>query len=112
VVAGARYLRRLIDFFGGDGVDPRQQVRFALAAYNAGLGHIQDARRLAERIGKDPNKWFNHVEEALKLKQDPRWHRRTRYGYARASETIAYVSRVQAQFDVYARHVPLEASPP
>jgi membrane-bound lytic murein transglycosylase F len=60
--AGARYLRRLLEFFEEDGVEKRQRVRFALAAYNAGLGHVQDARKLARRIGKDPNRWFGDVE--------------------------------------------------
>ena len=107
VFAGARYLRRLMKAFDEDGVEPRQQVLFALAAYNSGVGHIGDARMLAPRIGKDPNRWFDHVEEALRLKQIPRWHRRTRFGYARARETVAYVRRVQANYEVFVRHAPL-----
>lgn len=112
ILAGARYLERLMKVFGDDGVEPRQQIRFALAAYNCGLGHVMDARELARRIGKDPNKWFNEVEDAMRLKENPKWHRQTRYGYARSRETIAYVSRIQSQFDVFARHVPLEAPAP
>jgi membrane-bound lytic murein transglycosylase F len=108
VLAGARYLERLMKIFADDGVDPRQQIRFALAAYNCGLGHVMDARDIARKIGKDPDRWFNEVEDAMRLKQNPKWHRRTRYGYARARETIAYVSRIQSQYDVFARHVPLE----
>ena len=108
VRAGARYLKRLMKIFGDDGVEPRQQIRFALAAYNCGLGHVIDARDLARRTGRDPNRWFNEVEEALRLKTMARWHRKTRYGYARAWETIAYVSRIQSQYDVFTRHVPLE----
>lgn len=107
VIAGARYLRRLFEFFEEEGVDKRQRVRFALAAYNAGLGHVQDARKLARASGRDPNRWFGHVEEALRLKTDPRYYEHTRHGYARAPETIAYVSRVQSQYDVFVRHVPL-----
>ncbi|MGF1508493.1 MAG: transglycosylase SLT domain-containing protein [Myxococcota bacterium] len=103
--AGARYLRRLIDFFADDGVAKRQQVRFALAAYNAGLGHVQDARGLSTLIDRNPDRWFHNVEDALLLKTDRKWHERTRHGYARAGETLAYVSRVQAQYDVFARHV-------
>lgn len=108
VRAGALYLRRLIDFFAEEGLPLRQQLRFALASYNAGLGHIIDARKLAPLIERDPNRWFNHVEDALELKRHRKWHERSKYGYARAGETIAYVSRVQAQYDVFVRHVPLE----
>ena len=109
VFAGARYLRRLCRVFEEDGVAKRQQMRFALAAYNAGLGHIMDARQLAELTGKDRNRWFHNVAEALKLKQDRKWHEKTRYGYARAEETVTYVSRIQSRYDVYVRHVPLGA---
>jgi len=110
VTAGSRYLLRLFEFFEEEGVDKRQRIRFALAAYNAGLGHIQDARKLAAATGRDPNRWFENVEEALKLKTKPRYYRRTRHGYARAPETIAYVSRVQSQYDVFVRHAPLDES--
>jgi membrane-bound lytic murein transglycosylase F len=112
VLAGAKYLRRLFEFFEEEGVDKRQRVRFALAAYNAGLGHVQDVRKLTEATGRDPNKWFGHVEEAYRLKTDPRHYRHTRHGYARAPETIAYVSRVQSQYDIFVRHVPLASDAP
>ncbi len=107
VLAGSRYLRRLLRVFADEGVDARQRVRFALASYNAGLGHVLDARELARQTGRDPDRWFDHVEDALALKQDPRWHEKTKHGYARAKETIAYVSRVQSQYDIFTRHVPL-----
>ena len=81
-------------------------VPLALAAYNAGLGHVLDARELAARTSRNPSAWFGQVEEALRLKKDRRWHEQTRFGYCRADETIDYVSRVQATFDVFARHVP------
>lgn len=108
ILAGARYLRRLARIFEQEGVAKRQQMRFALAAYNAGLGHIFDARKLARMTDRDPNRWFHNVEEALALKMDRRWHEKTKYGYARASETIKYVSKIQSRYDVYVRHVPLD----
>lgn len=108
ILAGARYLRRLARIFEQAGVERRQQMRFALAAYNAGIGHIFDARLLAEQTGRDRNRWFKNVEEALKLKQDRKWHEKTKYGYARASETVKYVSKIQSRYDVYVRYVPLD----
>lgn len=107
VRAGARYLKRLVARFEQDEIEKRQRVRFAVAAYNAGLGHVLDARRLAAETDRDANRWFHNVEEALLLKRDRKWHEKTRYGYCRAGETIAYVSAVQARYDVYVRHVPL-----
>ena len=108
VMAGARYLRRLARRFEEDGVSKREQIRFAVAAYNAGLGHIRDARKLAKLTKKDPDKWFGQVEEALKLKMDRRWHEKTRFGYARATETVAYVAAVQTRYDAYVRYVDLD----
>lgn len=104
--AGARYYKYLVDRFDDPAIELRQRLRFALAAYNAGLGHVLDARELAARTSRNPGAWFGQVEEALRLKKDRRWHEQTRFGYCRADETIDYVSRVQATFDVFARHVP------
>jgi membrane-bound lytic murein transglycosylase F len=108
IKAGAAYLKYLTEAFAEPSLEPRQRIRFALAAYNAGLGHIQDARILATRINKDPNVWFGNVEQALRLKRDPKWHEQTRFGYCRAEESIAYVSLVQSRYDVFARHVSAE----
>jgi membrane-bound lytic murein transglycosylase F len=106
--AGASYFKWLIDRFDEPGLEPRQRIRFALAAYNAGLGHIADARLLAEKTHRNPNVWFGNVENALRLKIDRRWHELTRFGYCRAEESIRYVSLVQSSYDVFARHAALE----
>lgn len=79
----------------------KDRVRFALASYNAGAGHVDDARTLAAAQGKDPDRWFGHVEEAMLLLEKPRHFSTTRHGFARGSETVAYVSEIQSRFDVY-----------
>lgn len=104
--AGASYLKYLVDRFDDPAIEMRQRVRFALAAYNTGLGHVFDARALAARTGKNPAVWFGHVEESLRLKKDRKWHEQTKFGFCRADETIGYVSKVQSTFDVFARHRP------
>ncbi len=107
VRAGAKYLKRLIKMFAGEGLDERQQLRFAIASYNVGFGHVRDARVLAELVGKDKNRWFGQVEQALLLKKQPKWHEKTKLGYCRADEPVHYVSQVQASYDIFVRHVPL-----
>ena len=102
---GTRYLHWLMDRFDDDGADKRQVIRFALAAYNVGVGHLIDARDLATKVGLDRNRWFQNVEKALRLKKDRKWHEQTRYGFCRAEQPIAYVSRIQTRYDVYVRHV-------
>jgi membrane-bound lytic murein transglycosylase F len=105
ILAGARYLKRLVTLFEKAEIEQRQRIRFAVAAYNAGIGHILDARSLARQTGRDPNRWFQSVEQALMLKTDRKWHEKTKFGYCRAPETVGYVSAVQSRYDVFARHV-------
>jgi membrane-bound lytic murein transglycosylase F len=105
IMAGARYLKRLVALFEKEEIAQRQRIRFAVAAYNAGIGHILDARTLAKQTGRDPNRWFHSVEEAILLKADRKWHEKTKFGFCRAAETVGYVSAVQSRYDVFARHV-------
>ncbi len=86
----------------------KDRVRFALASYNAGAAHVDDARVLAAREGLDPDRWFGHVEQAMLLLEKPRYYTTVPHGFARASETIAYVSEIQSRFDAY---VALTSSP-
>jgi len=81
-----------------------------MASYNAGLGHVRDARRLAWRLGYDPNRWFGHVERAMLLLEKPEYHRQARHGYCRGSEPVQYVSQIQTKYDAYVRLVPAEGS--
>jgi membrane-bound lytic murein transglycosylase F len=103
--AGVSYLAWLITKFEPS-VPMRQRIRFALAAYNAGLGHVRDARRLAWRLSYDPDKWFGNVERAMLLLQKPDYHRQARYGYCRGSEPVQYVSEIQTKYDAYSRLMP------
>lgn len=105
VHAGVKYLARMAAKFDVS-IPMRQRVRFALASYNAGLGHVLDARRLARKKGWDANRWFGNVENAIKLLENPRYHRRARYGYCRGSEPAVYVSRIQSKYDAYVAVVP------
>jgi membrane-bound lytic murein transglycosylase F len=101
VAAGAKYMAWLIDQFEPT-IAFKHRVRFALAAYNAGKGHVDDARRLAKKMGLDPNKWFKNVEVAMLKLADPGVARATRYGYCRGSEPVAYVSQITTRYENYA----------
>ncbi len=97
VHAGAKMLDRLRARFEKD-LPQKQRLRFALAAFNVGLGHVRDARRLAASQGLDPNKWFGHVEKAMMLLRKPEFANRARYGLFRAEEPVTYVSDVETRF--------------
>lgn len=66
----------------------------ALAAYNVGLGHLEDARVLTERQGRDPDDWL-HVREHLPLLSSEKWYPQTRHGYARGLEPVRYVRNIR-----------------
>lgn len=71
----------------------------ALAAYNVGFGHLEDARILTEKGGKDPDKWVD-VKEFLPLLQKKKYYKQTRYGYARGNEPVIYVQNIRRYYDV------------
>jgi membrane-bound lytic murein transglycosylase F len=103
--AGTRYLRRLIDRFEPE-LPLEARIRFALASYNAGQGHVEDARKLAESLGWSPDRWYGSVERALLLLQDPRYYLDSRYGYCRGWETVRYVAQIDRTYRTYVEHVP------
>lgn len=97
VAAGVAYLNWLKDRFPRR-LKPVERLYFALAAYNAGHGHVEDARRLAQRLGKDPDRWFGQVEDAMRLLARPQYARQARYGYVRGSEPVRYVREIRNRY--------------
>ncbi len=71
----------------------------AMAAYNVGFGHLEDARILTEKAGKDPDKWID-VKNFLPLLQKKKYYSQTRYGYARGNEPVIYVQNIRRYYDV------------
>ncbi len=100
VHAGVRYLAWNRERFERN-LAPDDLNWFALAAYNVGIGHVRDARRIAQQRGWDRNLWFDNVERAMLLKERPEVHRETRFGYARGSEPVAYVRAVRDRYRAY-----------
>ena len=75
-----------------------ERLYFTLAAYNAGHGHVHDARRLARQLGKNPDKWFGEVEQAMLLLSRPEYARKARYGYVRGTEPVRYVREIRERY--------------
>jgi membrane-bound lytic murein transglycosylase F len=84
----------------------KDRLRFALASYNCGPGHVADARVLAKDMGLDPNVWFKNVERAALLLSKPEVARKARYGFCRCEEPVKYVSEIQTRYDAYVKMVP------
>ncbi|MEV1628626.1 membrane-bound lytic murein transglycosylase MltF [Pseudomonas aeruginosa] len=72
---------------------------FALAAYNIGGAHLEDARKMAEKEGLNPNKWLD-VKKMLPRLAQKQWYATTRYGYARGGETVHFVQNVRRYYDI------------
>ena len=71
----------------------------AVAAYNVGYGHVEDARIITEMQGGSPDSWRD-VRERLPLLSDPAWHERVPRGYARGSEPVLYVDNVRRYYEI------------
>jgi len=99
--AGVAYLSWLHSRFEPD-LTVKDRMWFALAAYNAGYGHMTDARRLASgELGLDPNRWFDNVEEAMRLLSKRAYHRNSVYGYVRGHEVVKYVREIRERYRSY-----------
>jgi membrane-bound lytic murein transglycosylase F len=93
IAGGTAYLADLYERVP-DGVAGEDRIWFALAAYNVGMGHMYDARALAERLGRDKNSW-DDLARTLPLLSDPRYYETLRHGYARGHEPVRYVEKVR-----------------
>jgi membrane-bound lytic murein transglycosylase F len=93
IAGGARYLRRLFDRMP-EGVDGEDQLFKAFAAYNVGMGHLYDARRLARRQGLNPDTWPS-LRETLPLLSEREYYSTVPHGYARGHEPVQYVRNIR-----------------
>ena len=103
IFGGARYLARMIKRLPKE-VEGDDRLWYALAAYNMGMGHLRDARKLAISLGKDPNRWVD-LKEVLPLLSQKKYYKSLRYGYARGTEALRYVQRIRDYEHVLLQHV-------
>ena len=105
--AGVRYLQYLDNYWAKTIDDSEERTKFVLASYNAGLGHILDARELAASRGRNPAVWEDHVEEMLLKKSQPEYFNDpvVKTGYCRCRETTKYVENVLTRYDQYRTHI-------
>ncbi len=80
-----------------------ERLKFVIAAYNSGLGHVVDAMALAKKYGKNPNVWYGNVEDAILWKSNPDFYNDDvcKYGYFRGRQTVAYVKKVLHQYELF-----------
>lgn len=105
ITAGSRYLSQLHRRIPERIAEP-DRTWFALAAYNVGMGHLEDARIITEQQGDDPDSWLavrSHLPK-LALKE---WYPHTRFGYARGHEPVIYVANIRRYYTALQRAFPL-----
>jgi membrane-bound lytic murein transglycosylase F len=109
IKAGVDFIKWLDKRFEKRGItDEDEKIKFVLASYNVGLGHILDARRLAEKDGKNPDVWENNVDEYILKKSKPQYYKDpvVKYGYCRGLETYNYVIEIMDRFEHYKNAIP------
>lgn len=103
IKAGVRYLRYLEKVWSPTITDPTERIKFVLASYNVGLGHVIDARNLAQKYGKDPTVWDYNVAYYLLHKSNPQYYKDpvVEWGYCKGEEPIEYVNEILNRYDIY-----------
>ncbi|NBC82104.1 MAG: transporter substrate-binding domain-containing protein [Bacteroidetes bacterium] len=100
--AGVNFIKWLNDRFENI-ENEEERIKFILAAYNVGLGHVVDAQRLAEKNGKNPKVWDDNVDYYLLSKSKPEYYKDpdVKYGYCRGIEPYNYVKEVLERYNHY-----------
>ena len=98
IEGGARYISRVRAKIPERIAEP-DRTWMALAAYNVGYGHLEDARILAQGDGANPDKWVD-LKKYLPLLGQKKWYKKTKHGYARGNEPVRYVENIRSYYDI------------
>jgi membrane-bound lytic murein transglycosylase F len=114
IKGGARYIARVKKQIPKRIKEP-DRTWMALAAYNIGFGHLEDARVLAQNDGANPDKWVD-VKKYLPLLSQKKWYKKVKHGYARGHEPVRYVENIRSYHDILVwmtgrEHTPRPPSP-
>ena len=101
--AGMEMLENLDQRYSKIISNPEQRTKFILAAYNVGVGHVDDAQRLAAKNGKNPNIWDNNVEVFMKQTTNPLVYHDpvVEFGYCRGDLALNYVNEILERYQHY-----------
>jgi len=103
IETGVRYIRYLKRVFKKNLQDTTDIIPFILASYNVGPGHVLDARRLARKYGKNPDRWYDNTDFFLLNKANPLYYKDnlSRNGYCNGEEPYNYVEKILERYDHY-----------
>ena len=109
IFGGAQYFVRMRNLIPNRVAEP-DRTWMALAAYNVGLGHLEDARILTQLHGRNPDSW-DDVREHLPLLTQTKWYTQVKRGYARGWEPVRFVDNIRSYMDIL-DWVAADAGPP
>jgi peptidoglycan lytic transglycosylase F len=98
IYAGAKYLASIRDRLP-ERLSESEKIWIALAAYNIGFGHVEDARVLTQQNGNNPDLWSD-IKIYLARLSKKKWYSQTRYGYARGGEPVRYIENIRRYYDI------------
>ena len=95
---GAYYLSKLMKKIP-ERIQEPDRSWLALASYNIGYGHLEDARKITQKRGGNPDSWKD-VKENLPLLSKRKWYKNTKHGYARGNEALRYVENIRSYYAI------------
>lgn len=98
ISGGTQYFKQILERMDQSIPEP-DRYWMAMAAYNVGYSHLQDARLITRKLKKNPDLWID-VKQALPLLAQRKWYKQTRYGYARGWEPVKYVENIRSYYDI------------
>ncbi|MDR3093460.1 MAG: transglycosylase SLT domain-containing protein [Bacteroidales bacterium] len=103
IAAGVKYIKYLDEIMSRYVPDENERVKFVLASYNIGPGHVLDAYRIARKVGKQSGVWENNVDSCLLRKREPQYYQlpEVRHGKCHGQETFAFVTKVMKRYGDY-----------
>ncbi len=102
ILGGARYIKSMVNRIPRR-IQMPDRLWMALAAYNVGYGHVEDARKITQKRKGDPDKWVD-VKKSLPLLSRKKWYKKTKHGYARGREPVKYVENIRGYYDLLVWH--------
>lgn len=107
IETGVRYLAWTRSRFP-DTLPIADRLWFTLAAYNAGPGHVHDARILARRQGWNGDRWSGSVDRAMLLLSKREFATKARHGYVRGGQVVNYVEAIRRRYQAYIDHISVQ----
>lgn len=102
IFGGTRHIKQMLKTVPQE-VEGEDRLKYALAAYNVGMGHIVDAQELAKTMGLNENIW-NDLKKVLPLLSQKKYYKSLKHGYARGSEPVKYVDSIYDYRDILQNH--------